>query len=286
LSSSIGQTILSLARASRFIRMKLTWIVPLLLPSPSRTFHSDRRNNRFYLSALTSMTSNNVSSDPVVELGLPSPIVLGSGSSTRKMILAEMNINFVVKVKSIDEKSIGQRTRGSDPQQLVLTLAKAKADSLTRALLETDKHFLEASKIHDERGCIVLTADQVVTHGGEILEKPDSHQQAMDFVHRYAALPPATVGSIVLTHIPSMTQVAGVDVSHIYFRQSIATCDLIPRLVQDGAPVLDCAGGLMIEHPMVREHLDHIEGSEDGVMGLSKTLVLRLLQELQQSLNR
>lgn len=41
-----------------------------------------------------------------------------------------------------------------------------------------------------------------------------------------------------------------------------------------------CAGGLMIEHPLVSPYIVRIEGSEDGVRGLSKALLLNLLLEV------
>ena len=47
-----------------------------------------------------------------------------------------------------------------------------------------------------------------------------------------------------------------------------------------GEPVLSCAGGLMVEHPAVKEYITGMDGTEDSVMGLSKALVLRLLDEL------
>jgi len=41
----------------------------------------------------------------------------------------------------------------------------------------------------------------------------------------------------------------------------------------------------MVEHPLVREYLQSIDGTEDSVMGLSKALVIRLLDELAAKVN-
>ena len=41
----------------------------------------------------------------------------------------------------------------------------------------------------------------------------------------------------------------------------------------------------MIEHPLVREHVVKIDGTEDSIMGLSKDLVERLLEELKEKLD-
>jgi len=123
-----------------------------------------------------------------------------------------------------------------------------------------------------------------VVHRGHILEKPDSVEEAKRFVEGYASEPCRTVGSCVLTHLPSGIQVSGVDTATIHFQPTI-TGELVERLLQDDAPILSCAGGLMIEHPLVREHIERIDGTEDSVMGLSKCLVKRLLDELKEKLD-
>lgn len=218
-----------------------------------------------------------------------------------------MGIEYILKVRPIDEKGIGDRSIGSDPKLLVSTLAKAKGDYLIQGLLDPnivngnaistmeeehnihsdgilleEKFDLSYYKEGDE--CIVLTADQVVTHTNRILEKPNDITEAKSFVERYADSPPATVGAVVLTHLPSMIQVSGVDTATIHFKESIKGCDLIERLLEEDAPILDCAGGLMVEHPLVKEHISRIDGTEDSVMGLSKDLVLSLLKSLKEKL--
>jgi septum formation protein len=218
--------------------------------------------------------------DPVAKMGLPGPLILGSGSFTRKLILKEMGINFQVIKRPIDEKSLGDRT--SNPEDLVLTLAKAKMDHLVNEIIagrcddELPKH--AASE------WIVLTGDQVVVCDGSILEKPDSVQEAKEFVSKYALTPPSTVGSCVIKHIPSGIQVEGVDTATIYFKQALNADELVDRLLASDAPILGCAGGLMVEHPFVREYLDRIDGTEDSVLGLSKRLVLKLLDDLSAKL--
>ena len=213
---------------------------------------------------------------------LPKPLILGSGSFTRKLILKEMGIDFMVIKRPIDEKGIGDREKDA-AHDLVLMLAKAKMAHLVKEL--------EAGNCNEELNgktppFVVLTGDQVVTHGGAgtILEKPESIEEAKAFLCRYASSPPSTVGSCVIHHIASGIQVSGVDSATIYFRSSIADIvdgkDLVDRLLEGDAPILDCAGGLMVEHELVREHLEKIDGTEDSVMGLSKDLVKRLLQEL------
>jgi len=193
-----------------------------------------------------------------------------------------MGIPFAKVVRPIDEKALGDRSQ-DPPDQLVLTLAKAKMDHLVLEIKEGRCHDDLPSPLESQEW-IVLTGDQVVTCDDKILEKPESIEEARTFVANYRTHPPSTVGSCVLTHLPSGIQVSGVDTATIYFQSTIPE-DLVDQLVALDEPILSCAGGLMIEHPLTKEHLDRIDGTEDSVMGLSKDLVLRLLKELKEKLD-
>jgi septum formation protein len=218
--------------------------------------------------------------DPLEAVGLPTPLLLGSASFTRKLILKEMGVAYQIVVRPIDEKSLGDRSSDA-PSDLVLCLANAKMDHLVKEITQ-GRCQEELEGFHKENGSfVVLTGDQVVTCNGEILEKPESVQEAKEFVGRYGNNPPSTVGSCVLAHVPSGVRVSGVDTATIHFRSDTPGDDLIERLLkEDDAPILSCAGGLMVEHPFVKEYIERIDGTEDSVMGLSKDLVLKLLQEL------
>ncbi|KAK9916784.1 hypothetical protein WJX75_006979 [Coccomyxa subellipsoidea] len=48
---------------------------------------------------------------------------------------------------------------------------------------------------------------------------------------------------------------------------------VVEELISEGA-IFRCAGGLMIEHPLVEPLITSIQGTKDSVMGLSKKLVL------------
>jgi septum formation protein len=220
--------------------------------------------------------------NPLSENNLPAPLLLGSGSFTRKLILSEMNIPFHKIVREIDERSLGDRSKDA-PRDLVLLLAKAKMDHLIDEIQAGNCSGDLPAGLTSDNEWVVLTGDQVVTHDGNILEKPHSVEQAKQFVEGYARSPCSTVGSCVLTHLPSGIQVSGVDTATIYFKPTI-TGEIIDKLLELDAPVLSCAGGLMIEHPLTRQHIDRIDGTEDSVMGLSKDLVTRLLGELRQKL--
>ncbi len=224
--------------------------------------------------------------DPLTRRGLPAPLLLGSASFTRRLILSEMNVPYAKLVRPIDERGIGNR--GGDPGELVMTLAHAKMDRLVEEILGGNCADELPIPAEDDggRAWVVLTADQVVTHGGRVLEKPDSVEEARAFVAGYAdGGPVSTHGACVLAHLPSGLRASGVDTASVRFGRTVAGSDLVDRLLREGAPILGCAGGLMIEHPLVREHVVRIDGTEDSIMGLSKDLVERLLEELKEKLD-
>ena len=257
--------------------------------------------------AASSTTSTNKYNDenPLSQLNLPSPLLLGSASFTRKLILSQMNIPVHPLVRPIDEKALGNRSKNANPMELVLEVASAKMDHLLNEIRNgncvddmppsrrpssfstttiTTDDYDDGASTSDE--WILLTGDQVVLSKQEILEKPISIEQAKQFVSGYAASPCSTVGSCILTHLPSGIRVSGVDTATIYFQSTINGEVLVDQLLSEGAPVLSCAGGLMVEHPLVKQHIERIDGTEDSVMGLSKELVMRLLVELKEKLER
>ena len=127
---------------------------------------------------------------------------LGSGSSTRQALMREIveehGILFGGKVSAdIDEKAI----RRSDPKELVLALAHAKADAIL-----------------DDGGLThgyLITCDQVVVHEGRILEKPESEEEAREMIAGYARAPASTVGSTVVTRVETGDRVEHVDVATV-----------------------------------------------------------------------
>ena len=65
----------------------------------------------------------------------------------------------------------------------------------------------------------------------------------------------------------------------------------VPKIVPGSAPeatvdqllaegeVYHCAGGLMVEHPLVAPHIERMEGEMDSIMGLRKATVEDLLEK-------
>lgn len=98
--------------------------------------------------------------------------------------------------------------------------------------------------------------------------------QAQRFIQGYSKAFSSTVGSVLVTNLRTGKQAGSFDIATIHISEIPGT--VIEQLVQEGT-VFKCAGGLMIEHPLVSPLITKIDGTTDSVMGLSKRLVLECL---------
>ncbi|XP_020243131.1 maf-like protein DDB_G0281937 isoform X2 [Asparagus officinalis] len=184
-------------------------------------------------------------------------IILGSSSASRRRILSDMGFNFTIMSADIDEKEI----RMEKPEELVMALAEAKADAIMGRLQMSDFTKDEAEPT------LLITADQVVVHGGMIREKPSGAEEARAFIK---------VGSILVTNLKTGVRKEGWDKAEIYFHK--IPDEIIENLIKEG-DVLYVAGGLMVEHPLTSPFVEAVVGTIDSVMGLPKALTERLTRE-------
>ncbi|GLC45070.1 hypothetical protein PLESTB_001465300 [Pleodorina starrii] len=191
-------------------------------------------------------------------------IILGSSSYARRQIMdqlsSEHGFSYEVRTADIDEKAI----RDPHPETLVRLLARAKKDAIIAKMKAAG----------EEMHGLLITCDQVVVHEDRILEKPGSVDEAHEYIEGYGRSPASTVGAVLATDLASGRLAEEVESASIHFRPIPA--DVRERLVDEGK-VFFCAGGLMIEHPLVEPHIERMDGSQCSVMGLPKHLVLRLL---------
>ncbi len=100
------------------------------------------------------------------------PLVLGSGSPRRKELLAAQGIPLDVRVPGADETE----RAGEDPGNYLARVVSAKLEAATRLLAPHEGAARAA----------VLAADTIVLDGTTILGKPESEEQASEFVRRLA----------------------------------------------------------------------------------------------------
>ncbi|XP_024973215.1 maf-like protein DDB_G0281937 isoform X1 [Cynara cardunculus var. scolymus] len=221
----------------------------------------------------------------------PFRIILGSSSIARRKILAEMGYEFTLMSADIDEKSI----RTEKPEELVMALAKAKADAIvsklqTSADQEKDAKpsiliasdtaegnpKLQIGEDKDAQPTLLITCDQVVVYEGTIREKPANDEEARQFIKGYSGKHAATVSSVFVTNLTTGFTKGDCDKVEIHFHD--IPDHVIDKLLEEGL-VLNVAGALIIEHPLIVPYVKELIGTTDSVMGLPKALTQNLLKE-------
>ncbi|KAF5445114.1 hypothetical protein F2P56_034190 [Juglans regia] len=191
-------------------------------------------------------------------------IILGSSSIARRTILAEMGYEFTIMTADIDEKCI----RKDKPEDLVMALAEAKAEAILQRPI--------GDYIKDAEPTLLITCDQVVVYEGVVREKPSSKEEARQYLKDYSGSHAATVGSVLVTNLKTGFRKGEWDRVEIYFHE--IPDEIIEKLIEEGI-VLNVAGGLIIEHPLILPFVKQVVGTTDSVMGLPKALTDKLLRE-------
>uniref|UniRef100_A0A6N2M2V3 Maf-like protein n=1 Tax=Salix viminalis TaxID=40686 RepID=A0A6N2M2V3_SALVM len=117
---------------------------------------------------------------------------------------------------------------------------------------------------------------KVVVYEGAIREKPAGKEEAREFIKGYSGGHAATVGSVLVTNLKTGFRKGEWDRVEIYFHE--IPDEVIEKLIEEGI-VLRVAGGLIIEHPLVLPYIKEVVGTTDSVMGLSKALTKKLIEE-------
>eukprot|EP00743_Colponemidia_sp_Colp-15_P004779 GILK01005147.1.p1 GENE.GILK01005147.1~~GILK01005147.1.p1 ORF type:complete len:203 (-),score=29.14 GILK01005147.1:103-630(-) len=175
--------------------------------------------------------------------------------------MADLGIAHEVDRPDIDEKAI----RKSDPRELVLAIAAAKAEALIGRHPDT----------------IVITADQVVTHDGTIREKPDDTQEAAEFLRSYGNNKATTVSGLHVVNTSNGKVAFGIDEASVHFK--VIPEDVIAQVIAKGE-VMYCAGGFMVEEPLLQPYIERVDGTIDSIQGLPITLLKQLLADVQTPL--
>jgi septum formation protein len=208
-------------------------------------------------------------SNPDDHLASPRPLLLASASPRRRELLAALGRSYQSSTADIDESALP----GEEPAAFVLRMAESKARAVADRL-----HAKEESGGKDGRGSIqalplVIGSDTIVVHGGRILGKPASRQEAKAVLRELR-------NQRHLVH----TGVAVVDPVSGKVRRDLGTTGVwmrnyhdeeIETYVASGDP-MDKAGAYAIQHPGFRP-VARLEGSEANVIGLPLALLATLL---------
>jgi septum formation protein len=189
-------------------------------------------------------------------------LVLASGSPRRRDLLTEAGIDFEIRVSDIPEVALP----GESPIEYTTRLAAEKALAVAR-------------EIGTDPARWVLGADTIVVLAGDILEKPDDSDHAVELLGRLVGNRHQVVTGFALVCSKTHQQHVSWVESHVSMRD--ASEQEIRAYVATGEP-LDKAGAYAVQGEGAR-FVSQVEGSLSNVIGLPVEQVLEILQALQNS---
>ena len=186
-------------------------------------------------------------------------LILASNSPRRRELLADLGMDFEVRVLPGIDESYPEELQGGD---IPLFISKEKANAYVNSLADDE---------------LLITADTIVWLDGEVLEKPTDEADARRMLHELSGQTHQVFTGVCLT--TKAKQVA------FSCRSDVTFCPLtdneIDYYVSHYHP-LDKAGAYGVQEWIGYVGVERIEGSFFNVVGLP---VQRLYQALKQNFN-
>ncbi len=185
-------------------------------------------------------------------------LILASGSRARRVMLENAGVVFKVIPANIDESKI--QSFGLPPQDLAITLARAKAEAVSRSKPEA----------------IVIGADQVMEFAGRSLAKAASIKEARERLKEMRGREHTLISSVSLRR-------AGDELWSCTDKAVLKMLDFDDGFIEGyikaaGSALLDTVGGYEVEGPGIRL-FDQIRGDYFTILGMP---LLPLLKRLRQ----
>ncbi len=183
-------------------------------------------------------------------------IILASKSPRRQELLAQMDVNFEIVLKEVDESYPDNLT----PEEVAVYIAEKKAKAYDGTLVENEA---------------VLTADTIVTIDNLILGKPENAVDAVRMLKLLSGRMHRVVTGVCILYRQEYNLFH--DVSQVFFRT--LTEAEIESYVQNYKP-FDKAGAYGIQEWVGITAIQRIEGSYTNVVGLPTEKVYQQLLRL------
>ena len=191
------------------------------------------------------------------------PLVLASGSVTRRALLESAGIPLEILKAPVDETAIAATLleQRETPQVIAVALAHAKAEAATRKMPER----------------LILAADQTLDHQGSLLMKPVDRVQARQHLKRLRGGPHFLHSAAVLRRGEKVLW-DGVATARLTMRDF--SDDFIETYLDAmGQTICETVGGYQLEALGV--HLfEEIEGDHTTILGLPLIPTLHALRDL------
>jgi septum formation protein len=191
------------------------------------------------------------------------PLVLASGSATRRALLEAAQIPLEILKAPVNEVSIAATLleQSETPHAIAIALAHAKAEAATRKMPER----------------LILAADQTLDHEGSLLMKPADRDHARQQLKRLRGGPHFLHSAAVLRKGDRVLW-AGVASARLTMRD-FSDAFLETYLDVIGPVISETVGGYQLEALGV--HLfEEIEGDHTTILGLPLIPVLHALRDL------
>lgn len=182
-------------------------------------------------------------------------IILASKSPRRQELLKQMDVDFRIVLKEVDESY----PKDLQPEEVAVYIAELKA-----------KAFDE--DVTDE---VVLTADTIVCIDDQILGKPKDAEDAVRMLQLLSGRVHRVITGVCIMHKGELNKFF--DVSEVFFRK--LTDEEIRSYVQKYKP-FDKAGAYGIQEWVGITGIERINGSYTNVVGLPTEKVYQQLHRL------
>lgn len=185
-------------------------------------------------------------------------IILASGSPRRQLFFKELDLDFTIQLKPIDEV-FPEHYKGTE---ITDYLAQLKATAFT----------------HLQENDILITSDTIVWHQDKALNKPENRDQAFEMILSLSGNTHEVMTSVCFTTLNQ--QITINDTTKVTFKT--LTEEEINHYIDNYQPY-DKAGGYGIQEWFGYIAVTRLEGSYFNVMGLPTHKVYETLIQLADS---
>lgn len=205
-----------------------------------------------------------------------SRIILASASPRRRELLAQIGLEFEVRVSDVEEKITSK-----EPGMIVEELAKQKAEAVLASMKEKAAEGIAlegiAAEETDADELLVIGADTVVAYGEKILGKPKDEQEAREMLTMLSGHTHKVYTGVCLLHGTKK----GVERKCFHEETKVSLWNMTPEeiafYISTGEP-MDKAGAYGIQGIFAR-YVKEIAGDYNNIVGLP---VGRLYQEIRK----
>jgi len=194
-------------------------------------------------------------------LDLKAPVILASKSPRRKNLLNSLGLEFEVIASEIDEDIDGNIS----PDEYCVRLAWTKAEYVAKSL---------------NYEAIVVGADTIVVIDGKIINKPESENQAYDFLRLLSGKTHKVYTGIAILNSLSKKFYKDYQITNVTFRE--LDDKEIYAYINSGSP-MDKAGAYGIQDDFGAVFVKHIEGCYYNIVGLPLELLYSSLKKFTQN---